>query len=76
MPGDQRRAAGDQRQGDEQARRCAVDDDEGARLISQFRGAEHEQHAPGEETEHGDLDTKGRRGLSRNQQQGCPSPAE
>jgi hypothetical protein len=69
MPGDQRRAADDQRQRDEQARRYAVDDDDGSWLIFELHAAEREEHPAREQTTRGDLDTKRRSALPGNQQQ-------
>ena len=68
-PGDQRRTAGDERHGDQYARREAVDDDQGARLAFELPGVEQHEHAADEEAEHADLDTERCRALSGDQQQ-------
>ena len=69
MPGDQRRPANDQKNCDEPTRRCTVDDFDGSWFVLQLRAAEHDKHAAHEETKRRDLDTEGRCGLARNQQQ-------
>jgi len=67
-PFDQRRTAGDLRNGDQYARREAVDDDQGARLAFELTGVEQHQHAAHEEAEHADLDTERCRALAGDQQ--------
>src|SRR3954451_10349591 len=51
VPGDQRHAAGQQREQDESARREAVDEDECVRFALQVPAAERQQRATDEESE-------------------------